>query len=306
MTTNNISINISRENVSGNCDLKCAYNFKYPETSLVAKNDGVMISLTCDKSNRPPVLYNNQKYTVDKFIIVAPSIHNFNGSKASAEVLINHTPDGGGEQFIVCIPIIESTDSSTASNLLTEIIQGASNGAPAKGETTNLNISGFTLNKIVPKKPFYGYTGVSELDKNEYVVFDILDAITLNNKTLSSLTKIIKPFSIPTPGKKLFYNQKGPNQTKVGDGIYISCQPTGSSEDEIGVEYTKDESSDDLFSFSNDSIKIFLQVLFSCVIFLIIFGGIGFAYSKITGNPIQMPTIQKHNMQGLTTYFKKK
>jgi len=306
MTTNNISINISRENVSGNCDLKCAYNFKYPETSLVAKNDGVMISLTCDKSNRPPVLYNNQKYTVDKFIIVAPSIHNFNGSKASAEVLINHTPDGGGEQFIVCIPIIESTDSSTASNLLTEIIQGASNGAPAKGETTNLNISGFTLNKIVPKKPFYGYTGVSELDKNEYVVFDILDAITLNNKTLSSLTKIIKPFSIPTPGKKLFYNQKGPNQTKVGDGIYISCQPTGSSEDEIGVEYTKDESSDDLFSFSNDSIKIFLQVLFSCVIFLIIFGGIGFAYSKITGNPIQMPTIQKPNMQGLTTYFKKK
>ena len=40
-----------------------------------------------------------QKYTVDKFIIVAPSIHNFNGSKASAEVLINHTPDGGGESI---------------------------------------------------------------------------------------------------------------------------------------------------------------------------------------------------------------
>jgi flagellar hook protein FlgE len=38
---------------------------------------------------------NSQKYTVDKFIIVAPSIHNFNGSKSSAEVLINHTPIGG-------------------------------------------------------------------------------------------------------------------------------------------------------------------------------------------------------------------
>ena len=293
MTTNNTSINIARESVSGNCDLKCAYNFKYPETSLVAKNDGVMISLTCDKSNKPPVLYNNEKYIVDKFIIVAPSIHNFNGSKASAEVLINHTPDGGGEQFIVCIPIIESTDSSTASNLLTEIIQGASNGAPAKGETTNLNISGFTLNKIVPKKPFYSYTSSSKLDKNEYVVFDILDAITLNNTTLSSLTKIIKPFSVPTPGYNLFYNEKGPNQTKVGDGIYISCQPTGSSEEETDVEYTKEQSSYDLFSFNSDTTKIFLQVLFSCAIFLIVFGGIGFAYSKITGNPIQMPSLGK-------------
>ena len=293
MTTNNNSINISRENVSGDCDLKCAYNFKYPQTSLVAKNDGVMISLTCDKSNTPPVLYNNQKYIVDKFIIVSPSLHNFNGSKSSAEVLINHTPNGGGEQFIVCIPIIESTDSSTASNLLTEIIQGVSNGAPAKDETTNLNINGFTLNKIVPKKPFYSYTSSSNTDKNEYIVFDILDAITINNKTLSSLTKIINPFSISTPGNKLFYNQKGPNQTTVGDGIYISCQPTGSSEEETDVEYTKEQSSYDLFSFNSDSTKIFLQVLFSCIIFLIIFGGIGYAYSKITGNPIQMPTLGK-------------
>ena len=293
MTTNNNSINISRENVSGDCDLKCAYNFKYPQTSLVAKNDGVMISLTCDKSNTPPVLYNNQKYIVDKFIIVSPSLHNFNGSKSSAEVLINHTPNGGGEQFIVCIPIIESTDSSTASNLLTEIIQGVSNGAPAKDETTNLNINGFTLNKIVPKKPFYSYTSSSNTDKNEYIVFDILDAITINNKTLSSLTKIINPFSISTPGNKLFYNQKGPNQTTVGDGIYISCQPTGSSEEETDVEYTKEQSSYDLFSFNSDSTKIFLQVLFSCIIFLIIFGGIGYAYSKITGNPIQMPTLWK-------------
>ena len=294
MTTNNKSINISRENVSGNCDLKCAYSFKYPQTSLIAKNDGVMISLTCDKTNIPPVLYNNQKYIVDKFIIVAPSIHNFNGSKASAEILINHTPNGGGEQFIVCIPIIESTDSSTASNLLTEIIQGVSNGAPAKGETTNLNIAGFTLNKIVPKKPFYSYTSSGKNDKNEYIVFDILDAITLNNKTLSSLTKIIKPFSIPTPGNNLFYNQKGPNQTTVGgDGIYISCQPTGSSEEEIDVEYTKEQSSYDLFSFNSDSTKIFLQILFSSIIFLIVFGGISYGYSKITGNPIKMPTLGK-------------
>ena len=73
--------------------------------------------------------------------------------------------------------------------------------------------------------------------------------------------------------------KKGPNQTKVGDGIYISCQPTGSSEEETDVEYTKEQSSYDLFSFNSNTTKIFLQVLFSSyAIFLIVFGGIGFAY----------------------------
>jgi hypothetical protein len=293
MSINNKSINISRENVSGNCDLKCAYNFKYPQTNLTAKNDGVMISLTCDKSNVPPVLYNNEKYDVDKIIIVSPSIHNFNGSKASAEILINHAPENGGNQMIVCIPIIESSDSSTASNLITEIIQGVSNSAPVQGETTNLNISSFTLNSIVPKKPFYSYTSSGKNDINEYIVYDILDAITLSNKTLSSLTKIIKPFNIPTPGNRLYYNQKGPNQTKVGNGIYISCQPTGSSEEETDVEYTKDQSSNDLFTFNKDTIKIIVQIFLSCLIFIIVFGLLGYGYSYLSGNPIQMPSLGK-------------
>lgn len=291
MTTNNTSINISRENVSGKCDLKCAYNFRYTQSSLIAKNDGIMISLTTDKSKVTPVLYNSQKYTVDKIIIVSPSIHIFDGSKAKAEILINHVPELGGNQLVVGIPIIESTDSSTASNLLTEIIKGVSNGAPAKGETTNLNITGFTLNSIVPKKPFYSYSASTKNDKNDYIIYDILDGITLNNKTLTSLKEIIKEFPVPTPGDKLFYNEKGPNQSTVGDGIYISCQPTGSSEEEIDVETSKNTSSHDLFSFDSETGKIILQIFLSSLIFLIVFGLLGYAYSYLTGNTIQMPSL---------------
>lgn len=293
MTTNNKSINISRENVSGNCDLKCAYNFRYPQTTLIAKNDGVMISVTCDKSNIPSVSYNEQKYTVDKFIIVSPSLHIFNGSKTKAEILINHSPVSGGNQLVVSVPIIESTDSSTASNLINDIIQSISNSTPAKGEITNLNISGFTLNSIVPKKPFYSYTGSNRDDPNDYIVYDILDAIALNNTTLTNLRKIIRPFPIPTPGDKLFYNQKGPNQSKMGDGIYISCQPTGASEEETDVEYTKESSSGDLFSFDKETLKIIVQVLLSSLIFLIIFGFIAYGYSSLTGTKIQIPSLGK-------------
>lgn len=299
MTTNttiNNSINISRENVSGSCDLKCSYNFKYPQTILTAKNEGIMISLTCDQNKIPPVLYNTQKYNVDNFVIVSPSIHTFNGSKAKAEILIKHTPVVGGNQLVVCIPITESSDSSTASNLITEIVQGVSNGAPVNGETTTLNINGFTLSSIVPKKPFYSYTGSNKNDQNDYIVYDILDAITLNTTTLDSLTKIIRPFPIPTPGDKLFYNQKGPNQTTIGDGIYISCNPTGSSEEETEVEYTKNTSSYDAFSFNSDTTKLLLQILFSVIIFLIIFGLLGYAYSYLTGNQVELPSFKKFNI----------
>jgi hypothetical protein len=40
------SIDISKKNVSGKCDLKCAYNFNYQESNTTAKNQGVLINLT--------------------------------------------------------------------------------------------------------------------------------------------------------------------------------------------------------------------------------------------------------------------
>ena len=291
MTTNTTSINISKQNITANCDLKCAYNFKYPETSLTANNQGVVIIFSFDKSNTPPVVYNQQKYNVDTMMLIAPSIHNFNGATTSAELVITHTPVLGGNQLAVCVPINQSSDSNTASNLVTELIQSVATNAPAQGETTTINITGFTLNTIVPVKPFYSYT--ENNNNTDYIVFDILDAIALNSTTLSSLTKIIKPYQLPTPGDNLFYNKNGPNLTSIGDGIYIKCKPTGSSKEEVPVEYSKNSSSYDLFSGKNENaVKIFLQVLFSIVIFLIIFGGISYGYSYLTGNPISLSSLR--------------
>ena len=285
MTTNNTSINISRQNVTSICDLKCAYNFKYPETSLTANNEGSVIIFSFDQSNTPPVIYNQQKYTVNTMMMVSPSIHIFNGSNASAELIITHTPVLGGIPLSVCMPINESSNTNNATNLVTELIQSVATNAPAQGETTTINISGFTLNTIVPVKPFYSYTDDNNTD---YIVFDILDAIALNSTTLSSLTQIIKPYPIPTSGGNLFYNKNGPNLSNVGDGIYIQCKPTGSSKDEVPVEYSKNSSSNDLFSGNN--FKIILQVFFSIVIFLVIFGGISYGYSYLTGSPIKLTT----------------
>ena len=292
MSTNNESINISRENVQGTCDLKCAYNFKYHESNLTAKNNEVMISLTYDNGNTPPVLFNQQKYTIDSIMIVSPSIHLFNGSTTNAEIVVKHTPVAGGNQLAVCVPIKESSDSSTATNLLTQILTGVANNAPSKGETTNLNISDFTLNNIIPKKPFYSYTGLN--DSTEWIVFDILYAIPLNNTTLTGLTQIIKPFPLPTPGNGLFYNSIGPNNISWGDkGIYISCNPTGASEEETDVTYTKTSTSYDLTSiFNNPAGSIIFQILIACSIFILLFLVLNYGYGLLTSDVIKLPSLK--------------
>ena len=273
MTTNN-NIDISKYTAGNNtCDLKCAYNFDYPETNLVATNRGLMINSMFDNNTATPVVYNQQKYSVASMMIVSPSIHFFNGNQTNpagnqtnAEIIISHTPSVSGNSLAVCIPIIQSNDSNEASNLVTSLIQSVSNSANKQGQQVNIN-SNITLNTIIPKQPFYSYTS-TDGNNTDFIVFDISDAIGLNSDTITSLQQMIRPFPLPTPGNSLFYNKNGPNNSNIGDGIYIKCNPVGASKDTVPVEYSKNSSSYDIFSGNNENvIKIILQILFVILIF---------------------------------------
>ena len=283
------SIDISKKNVSGKCDLKCAYNFQYPESNTTAKNQGVLINLSYDNSKTPPVTYNTQKYSVAQVIISSPSLHLFNGATTDAEILIIHTPVKGGPELFVCIPIKSSSESSDASYLLKEIIDITATNAPSQNESTNLSISGFTLDKIVPNKQYYSYT---DQGTNDWIVFGILDAIPLNSATITTLQKIIKPYPIPMIGGELFINTTGPNSTKVGDGIYISCKPTGSSNEETTVEYSKNTPS---YNFSNildnPVTKMIFQIIVGCILFIIVFMIFNYIYQFITTGETKIPSI---------------
>jgi hypothetical protein len=298
MTTQNTNINISKQNISGKCDLKCAYNFKYSESNLTAKNNGVYIALTPDTEKVPPVTYNNQKYNVSEIIISSPSIHIFNGATVAAEIMIEHTPVQGGSPLNVCIPIISSSDSSTASNLITEVIQGVSSNAPAANETSNLSINGFTLQDIVPSKPFYSYTDSNSVD---FIVFDITNAIGLSSSTITTLQQIITPFPIPTPGGQLFFNSTGPNTSNIGEGIYISCQPTGSSEEETAVTYDKNVTTYDFTDITNNpTAKLIFQIIIGCLLFIVIFMAVSYGYSYIVNGEAKMPNVVQQFKVGST------
>lgn len=280
------NINISIQNVVGNCDLKCSYNFKYSESNSTATNSGILISLTYDATSTPPVVYNTQQYTVGNITITSPSIHTFNNNILSGEIIITHNPVKGGNQLDVCIPFITSTMSTSASNIITEIIQTVATNAPSSGDSTNLNISGFNLQNIIPKKPFFTYTQGT----TDYIIFGELESIPLSSSTITTLQQIIAPYAISTPGSELFYNSKGPvSGIDIGDGLYISCQPTGSSVEETEVEYDKTPTTSVDFSniLNNPTFQTIMFILIGCIFFVAIFYGLSTFYNFISSGAVK-------------------
>jgi carbonic anhydrase len=286
----NQNINISQQNKTGTCDLKCAYKFKYQVSNSTVKNNGSFISLTYDNGSTPPVLFNNKKYNVSTINIVNPSIHFFNNNQVPAELYIEHTPIIGGPMLLVCVPITSSSSSSPATNLLTQIIQRVSSNAPSSGDTTSLNVSNFSLENIIPKKPFYNY---SDSNNNNWVVFDISNAITLSESVLSTLKKMIKPFTMNTQSDQLFYNSSGPNasgsSTDLGDGIYISCQPTDSSQEETTVSFQQNDTNynlNSLFDLNNPYTMVIINILIGISFCIIIYFCLNYGYHKFTDNTV--------------------
>jgi hypothetical protein len=229
-----------------------------------------MISLSYDNSVDPPVTYNSQRYIVSNVFIASPSIHTFDGKLLDAEIIIEHTPILGGNTFKVGIPIISGDYSSISSILVTEIIEKVSTNAPSDGDSTNLNMNDFTLQEIVPNKPFFNYTS-SKKNNDVWVVFGSLDAIPINKHVLKTLSQIIQPYPLPTPGDELFINDLGPNKnTDLGNGIYISCNPTDSSEEEVPVSQSKNNFVSDI-SFSSFFTNNVIQIILGCIVLIFIF-----------------------------------
>jgi carbonic anhydrase len=280
-----MTLNISSENIYGQCSTKCHYGFSYQESNCIAQNDGFSIKITYDKSNLNPVVYNNNKYVVQDINIYAPSIHNFNGAATDAEIVISHYPEITGGPLNVSIPIILSGNTTQASSLITGIIEGVANGAPTQGESVSISLDNFTLNTIVPKNPFYAYTDGSN---ENWIVYGKEYAISLVDETIKKLQQIIIPLNyIKCPNDPvLFFNQKGPlNSAITSNDIYIDCQPTGSSEEETTTTTTTSEN--DLFK--NPTFQSFLSILIIIVFFMVLLVGVYYGFTAFTQSQLISP-----------------
>ena len=284
-------LNISNQNISGNCNLKCSYAYSYHNSNTTASNAGFSINLTYDKANISPVIYNTNKYEVATISIFSPSYHKFDGSQTDAEIVIVHSPVLSGPMFIVGIPVIVSGDSTNASTILTQIITATSSNAPAQGESTNINLNNFNLNAfITPKKPLFSYT---DLSGSNWIVLSKQTAISLSSTILTTLKKIIKATPTPAPeGPLVFYNPDGARKGLGGDSdqIYIDCQPVASSDEEISI--TKNIAKSAIsFDLNNPNTILILQILISCLLFFILLFGIHYLLKYISNMNLTLPKI---------------
>jgi carbonic anhydrase len=285
MTT---SIDISRRNVKGKCDLKCAYTFKYPASNSSLTNKGIYLSLSYDGTTMSPVTYNATPYTVSQIHLYAPSLHLFNGEKAAAELVILHAPQTGGDNLYVAIPITQKGPQTQATSIIQEIIEKAATSAPAEGDTVSLNISNFTLNDIVPsRRPFMSYTGnnVNNDTMSPWIVFGGDSAIAVTSADIEKLGHIITPFDYGLTGEMLFLNQSGANslsEDQTGE-VYISCEPTNASDETVEMKSSSTAPTQFNWSdaFKNPIWKTVGQLVVAALLLFGIFWGVNRAWSSV-------------------------
>lgn len=265
-------MNISSQNLSGACDYKCSYAVNYNNSASSITNMGSYIRLTYENTTASQMLFNSQSYTIDSISLYSPSLHLYNGVAADAEICITHIPNSVANLTLqVCIPVSTTAVASKASDIVTNWVNAAANGAPAKGESTSQGLTNFNLNDIVPVSSYYSYTGVNNLvgQSQDFVAYGIENAISISSITWSTLRQVIESASpdIFPGGAQLFQNQKGTSTSVEGSSgeIYIDCQPTNASDENVDVGVgAKIKTEYDLFSFLSS--PYFIYIIFACFV----------------------------------------
>ena len=251
-------MNISSQNVSGECKLKCDFSFNYSSVSNpTATNFGTYIQVTYN--DNPSVTYNNVQYKVSSINIYAPSLHYYNGVAVTGEICITHSPLYGGNSLMVYIPVSTNGVTVNASNILQNIVTAVSTMAPSAGKNTNKGTGTFTLNDVVPRKLFYTYSSGSR----DVIVYGVGDAIGISEDTYSKLSKVIIPVTsnpaiVSVP---LYINNGGPSIST--SNLTMDCQALDIGEPAEEYMRNKSSSVNDLINTNGFSYFIIIIIIIS-------------------------------------------
>jgi carbonic anhydrase len=266
-------------NYDSTCDLKCKYSFKYPLSNLNITNKRGFLYITPENFNESPVTYNSNKYNVRGIRLYRKSLHTYGGKNADAELLIIHNNVNGSDILIVSIPIMIGSGNPKSSAIFDTIITEVAKTANSVGKQTSLNNVTFTLDQLIPMKPYFSYNGTLPFSPfngtNSYIVYNIENAISMSSSAFDAFSNIIEESTSQTNPVKngLYYNKKGPTYYSPSgkpEEIFIECLPTGSS-GEVLIE--KDKSKETVFNNATMK-KIFDNKIFQGIFIalLIVFG----------------------------------
>ena len=302
-------------NVSSNCKKKCEYSFDYPVTNLIARNKGDHITFRPDSQRVSPVRYNQEKFDVKVMKLYVPSIHTFGGSKADAELMIEHVGVTSGSRLMVCVPIIASRGRTTLDKLVNQVSKFA---PTAGGDAGEISLPRFSIGDLVPMKPYYSYKGTLPNSGMRDFTYDVIifqkqNALKLSNKGYKKLKTLINEHKHSAKSKKgkvetflghrelsegfvdkepnVFFNKTGPTNARANgkDEIYIDCQPTGESDKLISYNVPNSNNVYEVDDAMNKALSIFIGFAGFFITLLIVFllykfgGGSGDRPSTATG-----------------------
>lgn len=299
MATSPINITKNYDNV---CNLKCDYQFNYPLSNLIITNKGGYVYMTIvdsgNNKNSPSVIYNAENYQVKEIRMFRKSLHTFSGNNADAEIIIVHKSITGNS-LLVCVPIMigntTNSDKPEAKGIFDSIISEMSKTANSVGQKTTLNIPTLTLNKLIPEKSFFSYSGTLPFSPsngdNDIIVFNKDNALNINQKTFNIFSQLISESNEQIQKVNnlgLFFNQNGASTISNnigGNDIYIECLPTGASGE---VLVKKEPHATKLFDVSEIKSILNNPILIS---FFGVFVVVGVMYGgKIIINKISTPS----------------
>ena len=238
MSCDRIGINIVLEDASA-CSLRCNYHPIYTiPYGITGTNEGSYLEYTFT-NNDYSTIYNGSSYRASTMRLYQPSLHTYDGEELPAELVIQHTMESSNKELNVCIPI-ESGGPRT--NNVGKLIAMTFEYANSQGSDTIINLPNFDISSIIPRKPFFSYTGTNTSGDcgsvADFIVFGDSASIKISRDIMTALQNGITDSSANiAEGLPYYYNENGPTLTTSGE-IYIDCQPISSS-DETTPYYTK-------------------------------------------------------------------
>ena len=226
----------------GKCELKCEYAYDYKDSNATITNNGNYIQLSYDQSSTPPVIYNAVNYQVREVRIYSPSLHRYQGQQAAAEMLIMHS--SGSDKLIVSVPFVVSGSKSKTTRFMDQVADYLNTFVQSSGQSSSMGNAMWNLNDFVPEKVYYSYKGTAPFSPcnggYNFVVFSTsnMAQATLSNDALSKIRQRISPARIGVKNNTYYISQEPAKASleSTTDDIYISCQPTGTSEDQEVVK----------------------------------------------------------------------
>jgi hypothetical protein len=268
-----MTINLSSATAE-KCTTGCNLSFDYKETNLTVQNSKNYLVFGVDPVMTPPVVYNNKKYTpVFGYVIYYASSSNspFSYDNVAPAGIFAVFLQSGSNQLSMGIPIVESSTNQTSSSvMLTKVLEDSASKVPNPNESAKLAISEFSFQSIFPtNSPFFV---INDTNSSTNIFFK--NPIRIDKKVLDKLKKIIQPALPFTLGQsKVYYNESGAGSNALikDEEIYIDCQPVNSSKETI--EYvTKNPLKNDLSTILNDpTTYLILQMILSCIVFIVIY-----------------------------------